>query len=86
MHFQMSPTPALCEAEKTNPPWLTNSTMMSALRVCDLANVRLLARAQTLKADSTRESTLLRGKSLVYLPMLRQDTVVPKYKSKNNSQ
>lgn len=46
--------------------------MMSALRVFDLTNVRLLALAQTLKADSIKESTVLRGKSLVYLPMLQE--------------
>lgn len=46
--------------------------MMSALRVGDRTKVRLLALAQTLRADSTRESTVLRGRSRVYRPMLQQ--------------
>lgn len=61
----------MCE-KRQNPPWVTNSTMMSALRLCNLTNVRLLALAQTLNADSTKEFTVLRGKSLVYLRMLQQ--------------
>lgn len=54
---------------------------MSALRLRVLTNVSPLARAQTPRADPTRESTAERGRSLVYLPMLhtstRQDTVSP---------
>lgn len=59
-----------CGNKQVNPPLVTNSTMMSALRLCDRTNVRRLALAQTLSADATRASTVLRGKSLVYLPML----------------
>lgn len=45
-------------SKKSDSRLVRNSTMMSALRVCDLTNVRPLARAQTLKAESTRESTV----------------------------